>query len=115
MMKRSHRKRTDRDPKRMWVSKQVIPPLIETVKKFVAAGRRRSWGDAQDITLFEGFILPVLRDKVSSCFHSDAMLDKAWMLLVGLIPPLLNGRRPALKPVQFGELAKIYFNWHPRL
>ena len=94
----------------MWVPKEVVPYLIEEVRELIRnadEGRLEPY-DANDLVIFEGFVLPVLEDSLEGGFYSDEMLDKGFGFLIGLIPGILNERRSRIDPAHFGILARLY-------
>lgn len=104
----------------MWVPKEAIPYLIEEVAALVEeaivqadlpdADPRTQW-DPNDIIIFEGFVLTVLREKQATGFDSEEMLYKGFGFLMGLIPSLLGQKRKTMPPSHFGTLAKLFHEY----
>jgi hypothetical protein len=83
-----------------------MPYLVDEVRRLIESVDETF--DGNDFVIFEGFVLPVLEENLEKGFDSDAMLDKGFVFLIGLIPDLLNRRRAEMDPSHFGMLARLY-------
>lgn len=93
----------------MWIPPETLPWLLEEVKELLADALARDddggW-DPNDLIIWDGFVRPVLEDKLGSGFDSEEMLHKGFGFLVELIPGILERRAPPARA--FGALARVY-------
>ncbi|MBF0224091.1 MAG: hypothetical protein HQK76_01435 [Desulfobacterales bacterium] len=90
----------------MWINKNIIPYLIEAVEVTLKANNIE---DANDIVIFESYVIPVLKQNLEHGFYSSEMLQKGFNFLMELIPCYLKVYGDKLSNTYFGELAILYY------
>lgn len=111
----------------IWIPKETIPHLIKAVqvtfdlqmKAFEKELEASENGevvsdediDPNDLVIFNGFVLPVLKEFQEEGFDSGEMLQKGFRFMVYLIPWYLNTYVQEISKTDYGKLAKVFYQY----
>lgn len=97
----------------MFLPAYAVAPLADFIASYLAGCldadnnlTEESEMDPNDFIILHDFILPELQDGRSSGVETDDLLDKGWMLALGLLPVLL--RRNDLPANAHGALMRAF-------
>ena len=104
----------------MWIDKEIIPALIDATEQYIKAGLEAldlepenfDVYDPNDLTIFDGFVLPVLKDKIHTGFESDEMIEKGFRFMVGLVQNYLIEYGSSLTRACLGKLIILYYQFY---